>query len=631
MDELNSEDSLSKARKRLYERDFTPNRLDRSHLSPPRVEVKTTWGNPEAMIKTNANKSSHKLLLKLLGASFIFFLLAVLVALFVTMRGVNVVSDNNINFDIQGPTSLKAGDEINLQITLTNNNKSPLENADLVIQYPAGTKSSTDKQSDLPIFRLPLGTIGAGELVSASSRAIVFGDQNSKEQIKITLEYHLPGSNAIFTKDQTYEYLIGSSPVDVTVDMPTEINADKVFTIDVKASSNSQTPLHNVLLAVDYPTGFQFQSADPAPLSGNSTWNLGDMTLGNDKEIKIMGVLSGQNEDTKAFKFNLGVQNNNGSALISSKYLDVFKTITLKKPFVALGMTINDDSSDTVSINPGQNVNVVVNWNNTLSDDVTQGHLEVHLTGDLLDQNSIKPSGNGFYRSSDNTIIWDGSQSPELAQMAPGVAGNFSFTFKTIPGTSSSQNPAISIDTTFTGLHQVPGNSAEDLKTVISRTVKIQTAASLSANAVYYAGPFSNTGPMPPQVDQETSYTVNWTVANSSNDIQNGQVSAVLPLNVRWLNNFSPNNENVTYDSAARRITWGLGTVASGDTRSLSFQVALTPSLSQVNTPATLLEESTFLGYDTFAGRNVTLSQPALDTNLASDPSFNYSLGKVVN
>jgi hypothetical protein len=104
---------------------------------------------------------------------------------------------------------------------------------------------------------------------------------------------------------------------------------------------------------------------------------------------------------------------------------------------------------------------------------------------------------------------------------------------------------------------------------------------------------------------------------------------------VKWVGSKSANPEDVSYDAASNTVTWNLGTLSSGTgfsnaLREIEFQVSLTPSLSQVGTTPTLVSGITFTGFDTVAGKDLTLTAPSLTTNMPSDPAFIQGDGIVV-
>ncbi len=78
-------------------------------------------------------------------------------------------------------------------------------------------------------------------------------------------------------------------------------------------------------------------------------------------------------------------------------------------------------------------------------------------------------------------------------------------------------------------------NVPENLTSSAVRTVKIASSAGLGAQVVRSTGPFQNTGPIPPKAEQATTYTVIWTINNTSSSIGGAQVSSGLPPYVKWV------------------------------------------------------------------------------------------------
>ena len=132
----------------------------------------------------------------------------------------------------------------------------------------------------------------------------------------------------------------------------------------------------------------------------------------------------------------------------------------------------------------------------------------------------------------------------------------------------------------------------------------------------------------PPKAEATTTYTVIWTIANSSSAVSGATVSATLPENVTWLGSISPQTENVQYDSNSRTVTWNAGSLAaySGQDgeqqRQVSFQVALYPNITDVGNPLTIVNPSTLSATDNFTGITVYSDWGALTTRLSTDPGF---------
>ena len=141
---------------------------------------------------------------------------------------------------------------------------------------------------------------------------------------------------------------------------------------------------------------------------------------------------------------------------------------------------------------------------------------------------------------------------------------------------------------------------------------------------------------MPPKVGQETTYTVVWVVKNTSNDVKNAIVKATLPVYVKWLGVTEPASDDVTFKESSRELTWNIGNIPAGTgifslpPRQLSFQLSLTPSLSQLGGVVPLASAPDLSAEDTFTGTTVSASGETVNTAVKADPSAEQISGSVV-
>jgi hypothetical protein len=174
-------------------------------------------------------------------------------------------------------------------------------------------------------------------------------------------------------------------------------------------------------------------------------------------------------------------------------------------------------------------------------------------------------------------------------------------------------------------------NVSGDVTTFASRVVKFETDLRLTAQGLYYSGPFTNTGPMPPKVEKETTYTIALSARNSSNDVSSVVAKTTLPIYVKWLGKISPTGEDLTYDQTTNEVTWNVGRIAAGGERDVAFQLSLLPSLSQVRQVPSLTGPVNLIGTDDFTKTSVHDSKPGITTALPSDPAFVQRQATVVN
>jgi hypothetical protein len=144
-----------------------------------------------------------------------------------------------------------------------------------------------------------------------------------------------------------------------------------------------------------------------------------------------------------------------------------------------------------------------------------------------------------------------------------------------------------------------------------------------------------NSGPIPPKVEQKTTYTVVWSLSNTANNISKVQVRSSLPSWVKFMGNFSPATEDLVYNDSTKEIVWNVGSIPKGTGitetgKDVSFQVELSPSLSQLNTTPVIINSATLTGHDDFANVDVKVNKTLLNTRLLGDPSFPSNGGVVV-
>ena len=77
------------------------------------------------------------------------------------------------------------------------------------------------------------------------------------------------------------------------------------------------------------------------------------------------------------------------------------------------------------------------------------------------------------------------------------------------------------------------------------------------------------------------------------------------------------------------RIPKGAG--ITGASRSVSFQISFSPSLSQVGTLPTIINDAILTGHDDFANVDVRVNKAGLNTRLDNDGAFPVNGSIVVN
>lgn len=627
---------ISELEKELYSKDFKQHRVE-DVLSRKENPVAPSWDVEGEAVSLRqdevASLERHKLMKKFVKYSIWFFAFAVVVAAFIWWRGSNIVSGGNIPIDISAPVSVSGGDPFETKLTITNSNKVAIEESMLFIEYPVGFYSLPNRV-EVPRISKNLGVIAPGQSVNETVSTLLYGEENTSKEVQVTLEYRMAGSNATLKKTATYSVRISSSPVNIKLSIPKEVSSGQEIELAIDVSSNSKDPTGALLVDATYPTGFIFMSAIPAPTYGENVWRIPELRPQEKRTIKIHGVVEGQESEEKATKIFVGTEDQKDERIIGIIYNSATESSVITKPFFVLDLLMNNNKSQNNVTSFGKGVRVDVFWQNNDSVRVTDAVIEVKLKGAAMDKYSIYASGGGFYRSIDNTIVWDKTVNYSLANMEPGANGTLSFSFSPIAlmfGTERLiKNPQITFNVRARVNRTSGGSPAESISAFLTRSVKIETDLKLGAKGLFFSGPFQNIGPIPPQADKETTYTISLSAQNSSNNVSNAVVKTTLPIYVKWLSMISPEGEDVTFNDSTGEVVWNVGRVVAGGSRDAAFQISFTPSVSHINRVPLLTGDITISATDDFTKTEVSDKRPALTTYISGDPQFSPNDANVV-
>ncbi|MBX4215933.1 hypothetical protein KW797_03215 [Candidatus Parcubacteria bacterium] len=616
-------DPIERLSERLYDPDGPPPPHEASALHRATYGASRDWNHQED--HTFSYEAHRNFFKRFFMVSAAFFVISALFAFYMLYGGGNILSNDKIGLAILGPAFTEGGNEFELEFDVRNGNAEGLEYAELVIEYPKGATLEGDK--DTVRLRKFLGALGAGESASEKAAIVLFGEEGSERTVKATLEYRVKGSNAIFLKEASYLVHIKSSPIVLSASAPEKVSSGQEFALAVDTVSNADKVVENLLIRVEYPAGFIFKSSTPKPTYGNNIWRLGDLTKGTKKTVTLHGTLQGENGGEYSFRTYVGAADAEDEQEIGVVYNSMLKSIVIDRPFLEAKLSLADQGGESATLSSNSTVSGTIELTNNLPNRVLDLGLEVRLIGATLDKNSVTANG-GFWNSSEGVIVWTNETYGKFSFLDGGARDTLSFSFKLLPLFSANKvlfkNPEFTVQVAVRGRRVLENNLVEDISASDTKALKVNSNVQFSSRTLYYDGQFTNTGGVPPKAERETTYTVNWTLLNSSNDLSNATVKTKLPSYMRWVGSVAPSSEGMTYNTETREISWELGRVKQGvgvesAPRQVSFQIGLTPSLSQVGTQVSLTGDIVVTALDAWSGGTVSLVRSALTTRLVGD------------
>jgi hypothetical protein len=628
---INLSKKLEKTEDRLYDRNSEPESSAHHDLHDYHKDLPRKWNTEDSMGKKQTPKKRKHLLYskgfrQLLFVAGLFFVASLVFAAVTFFRGGTTVSNNNIDIIVLGNSFVDGGEELALQVKVANRNRTPLEIADLLIEYSRGAGGS----GDIVRQRISLGEIGAGDVAEEIVNVVVFGEQGTVRDIGFTLEYRVVRSNAVFVKSYTYPVNIANSPVDVIVDGPADVVSNQEFVTEIVVTQNSTEVVENMIVMANYPAGFNFISATPEPNFGDDVWLLGDLAPGTERTINIRGKIRAQNGEERIITIMSGSQDSEDEQEIGVQFTSTPLGIAVGAPFISASLAQGGQESDEFVVDGNQQLAFTLNYENKLQNSLDDLEVVAQFSGSGFDPDRVSV-GQGFFNTNNNTIVWNAQNNNNLDTLAPGQTGSFFFFLTPDPDAT---NPVINVSVDASAVIVGSGTQRESVDDIYSGVIRVESNAQLSGEILHNDGPLVNSGPLPPSVGNETTYTVVLTISSPSNELGNAEVTAELPSYVTWKAQTYPQNEDIAYNNATREVTWDAGLVQSGtganSQRKAYFKIGFTPSVSHVNLAPPIVTQIKFRAEDSFTGTDLLKQISQLTSSLLRDSGYNPASDRVV-
>ena len=287
-------------------------------------------------------------------------------------------------------------------------------------------------------------------------------------------------------------------------------------------------------------------------------------------------------------------------------------------------------------------LNYKIKFKNNTDIALSQLVLKVYFQGEMFDFKTINLGQKGFFDSLNNIITWSAAGAPSLALLPPGEPGEVGFVISIkrdfLINDSNDKNFQLSILAELETLNVPPQFNIDKLKIEKTLSCKLNTNVVLQAKGYHdeTTASIGNFGPIPPQANKTTTYTIHWQITNTSNDLEDVKVTAILPQGIRWKNVYTSLGEGaqLEYNERTKLIVWKINKIPAATgflipVYELVFQVALMPSITQIGTTPVLIDESKLEAKDIFTGEILEVFDTAIATDLPDDPSVGFGMGQV--
>ena len=544
-------------------------------------------------------------------------------------------NSKNSSIAVVGPDQLKSGQAVTYEIDYKNDNWIGMKNAVIRISYPeefrpdASDKFKEDSRTS--------GIYTLGSVPMRSSGKIFFsGKAYSPKGALIYLRTSLAYEPAFFfgnfETNAQFGINVAVAPISFEVVGPQNLASGDVLDYLISYRNDGSDVMDGLWIKAQYPEGFKFLSSSPLESTDGNTWQIGNLAPGESGELVIRGQLEGGDGITRSAKISIGVVSSGEFVSYNDENVDT-QIISSR---LVVSQTVNDKSQ--LNINAGEYLRFKIVYKNNSGIGLRDVILTEELASPILDYATLDTE-KGNFDGARNMITWKASDIPAFKNLAPGASGEIIFSIKVkdiIPlDGNTKKNFAITSLAKIDSPDVPTPISTNKIISSNSLNMKLNSKMILSTSGFYNDAKIPNSGPIPPRVGQETTYTLHWKVRNVSNDINNATVTANLPTNAVMTGKIFPDDARINYNERTNSITWNIGKMDAGEGMSntapeVAFQVKINPSLDQFKRTVGLLGQSILSADDLFTKEKLSVTNDAKTINLAEDAALLAAGGEAV-
>jgi hypothetical protein len=515
--------------------------------------------------------------------------------------------EEKVTITLDGPSTVTVGKIVEYTIDIKNKNRVDLKNTTIGLNIPSNFElqdSAYVVDKNLSGARISVGNFNSKENKSYKVKFKVNYSNDSDLVIKSFVKYKPNNVSSYFQTRISKKVRLNKSAIGVLISSAESVSAGELIELQFLIRNNGEKVGHKTTLSVEYPKGFEFKNSPVESVDEKHTkWEIGELSAGEQKEIRVLGRLTGPVDAIKKFKVSLLKDGVSSDILFEGE-----RSVKIIPSKVIIKQESREDS-----IYPGSDVKYTISFKNNSTTPLRNLILKSHLPDKYIEYDKVKVK-NGYYDSRDNVIIWKAGDVNKLKELQPNEEVSVDFVIR-IKNTISfadgkNVNPAVEVYSEVESL-DIDSPIFENKK-VVSGKIKnlINSVVKVGGGVEYLAS--DNGGEVLDvlQVDKKTILRVKLSLSNTTNDLKDVKFSMNLPTGVEWEKQVYPEGDNMDFDSRSNKMEWKLGVVKAGTgfdspKESAEFLISITPSVNQEGEAVPLINNMLVVAKDVFTGKDI--------------------------
>ncbi len=540
-------------------------------------------------------------------------------------------SPNDIEFFVDGPEEVLAGEEFFYVLHYQNNSQVKLKKLDIKLKYPdnfvvldvspsgRGLESGSWEFNDVP----------PNFKGSIRIKGKIIGPKGEVSILLGSLLYEPANITSSFQKETSFVTKIKGIGLEFDYDYISPVMAGEKNEIIVMYNADSENFINTFRLRVEPPDLMEFIKTTPTEDKPYEIVRPG--------VFRIKEVSAEVNSIEVPYKF---IKKTEQPVLVELNFEQAdeygrwhnFLTHTISLEAIqsdlGLALIVNGSRRDQ-GINFGQILNYSLVYANRGEADLKDVTIMAVLEGDFLDWDKLEDKNHGQIK--DNTIVWTKNEIKALAVLEPGEEGtiDFSLPVKKPEILTPNKNYQIRSYAQYSvgGTEPNEDNRSNVIVNTVNSDLELREEVRYFDKDDIPVG----TGPVPLEVGKETSLKVYWTITNTLHELTDVKVSVELPTGVEWNNKENASAGSIYYDDQKREVVWEVGRLpVSWEQVEAEFSIKVVPQPQDLNKILVLMPGSTVMATDKETKEVITKNTTAKTSRLEDDPIAQNS-GIVVN
>lgn len=554
------------------------------------------------------------------------------------------VSSDMVHIDIDAPNNILSGEDVEYQITVRNESRVVWEDVILSVTTPPGLdlkisspSPHSEKEEDQGMkLAWTIGKLHPNQQEEFSITGQLIGEEGTSSVLDAVLSFVPEGKTFTVSEKRGITVHIERVPIDIALETPRQASSGERLKIEIVYQNRTTADVTNARIVFVPPEGFTLDEMVPEPTDKNELyWDIEIISQQESGTIIVTGIIDGVPGEARPFTAKIGFVSPRTGEFVMQR--DVQASTMIERRALAITQTHNDEQG-VLQVNPGDEVKGSIVVRNTGGIGLRDVIVVTALGGSGVDGRTVRTDG--FYDSRASTVRWSPASVEELAVIRPGEAVELKYSFHMlhsdqIPCRGDDDSMSLEIQTSAESPDiPVPVGTEDRVIRSGVQEIMLNSVLGLVVDAFYDDGRTvlpESSGPVPPRVGDETTFTIRTRVSNTTNQVIDGSFKIVIPEGIEWLDESYVTQGSMTYQERNREVQWNTGIIPSCAGTAvpwpeIAFQVGLTPSLAQLGAKPSLVLGSSITGKDVFTTAILRAEARSVDTGEA----FPGEEGKVV-